>query len=120
MVVQAGRAKGSARGHFGIEVPRRGPDWMRLAMLASPGLARLQRLREAAQRFPDPYAVACLSLRGLRVTVDLPSADAAHIPSTGAVIITANHPFGGLDGLIAIAAIGRARRRLRRLAHPEL
>jgi putative hemolysin len=120
MVERSGRAKGSARRRFGIEASRRGLDWMRLAMLASPGLARLHRLREAARRFPDPYAVASLSLRVLRVTVDLPSADAAHIPSTGAVIITANHPFGGLDGLIAIAAIGRRRRDLRILANPEL
>ena len=120
MVEQSGRARGAARRHFGIEAPRRGPDWIRLAMLASPGLARLHRLREAAQRFPDPFAVASLSLRGLRVRVDLPSADASHIPSTGAVIITANHPFGGLDGIVAIAAIGRRRHDLRILANPEL
>ncbi len=120
MVEQSGRARGAARRHFGIEAPRRGPDWMRLAMLASPGLARLHRIREAARRFRDPYAVASLSLRGLRVTADLPSADASHIPSSGAVIITANHPFGALDGIVAIAAIGRRRRDLRILANPEL
>jgi putative hemolysin len=119
MSEQTQRTRAARRRHFRIESPA-GPDWMRLALLASPGLARLQRLREAARHLTDPYAIASLALRGLRITLNLPPADEQHIAVSGAVIITANHPFGALDGLAAIAAIGRRRPDLRILANPEL
>ncbi|MHB8813641.1 MAG: lysophospholipid acyltransferase family protein [Steroidobacteraceae bacterium] len=72
------------------------------------------------RRHDDPFAVAEYALRELRVEVQLSAADLDRIPCEGGVTITANHPFGGLDGLLAIAAIGRRRRDLRILANAEL
>jgi putative hemolysin len=120
MALQAEQRR-RAHAHFGIEAREgRRPDWRRLALIASPALARLHRLREEARRFTDPFAVARLVLGGLEVSVDLGVADEARIPTRGAVIITANHPFGGLDGLVGIDTIGRRRHDLRVLANPEL
>ena len=99
---------------------RRPPDWLRLAALASPGLARLARLREEARDLADPFAVAARALEALEVTIELTPAAEQHIPATGAAVIVANHPFGGLDGLAAITTVGRRRCDLRILANPEL
>ena len=99
---------------------RRAPDWLRLAALTSPGLARLARLREEARYLADPFAVAARALEALEVTIELTPGAERHIPAEGAVVIVANHPFGGLDGLAAITTVGRRRRDLRILANPEL
>ncbi len=96
------------------------PEWARRALLAAPGIARLIRLREDAKNFTDPFAFVDTALRELQVQLDLPPFEEDNIPATGPVIITANHPYGGLDGLTAIATIGRRRRDLRVLTNPEL
>src|SRR5215831_21151259 len=82
---------------------RRAPDWLRLGALTSRGLARLVRVREQARGLADPFAVAARALEALEVTIGLMPAAEQHIPGAGAVVIVANHPFGGLDGLAAIA-----------------
>lgn len=117
----SGRPVAGARGHFQINTPEREPpEWLRLAMLASPGIARLYRLRNDAKHFDDPFAFVDLALRELQVQLQLPPFEEENIPATGSAVITANHPYGGLDGLTAIATIGRRRHDLRILANPEL
>jgi putative hemolysin len=121
MPEQTARPRDGVRRHFHIKSTERGlPDWMRLALLASPGIATLLRLRNEAQHFDDPFAFVERALRELRVQLQLPPFEEDHIPATGPVVLTANHPYGGLDGLTAIAAIGGRRRDLRILANPEL
>ena len=99
---------------------RSGPNWLGLARAASPGLARLHRLHGEVQGLADPFVTVRHVLEQLEVSVDLPAADAAHIPASGPLVITANHPFGGLDGLIGIDTIGRRRQDLRVMANLEL
>jgi putative hemolysin len=121
MSKHAARPRTGARGQLQIESTEHGlPDWLRLAQFASPGIATLYRLRNDAKRFDDPFAFVELALRELQVQLQLPPFEEEHIPATGPVVITANHPYGGLDGLTAIATIGRRRRDLRLLANPEL
>ena len=96
------------------------PEWACRALLAAPGIARLIRLRNDARNFTDPFAFVDAALRELQVQLDLPPFEEDNIPASGPVIITANHPYGGLDGLTAIATIGRRRRDLRVLTNPEL
>jgi putative hemolysin len=109
------------RGNLQIKTGERGiPEWMRRALLAAPGIARLLRLREDAKNFEDPFAFVDVALRELQVQLDLPAFEEERIPATGPVIITSNHPYGGLDGLLAMATIGRRRRDLRILVNPEL
>jgi putative hemolysin len=96
------------------------PEWMRRALLAAPGIGRLVRLRDDARNFEDPFEFVDVALRELQVQLDLPAFEEERIPATGPVIITSNHPYGGLDGLLAMATIGRRRRDLRILVNPEL
>src|SRR5215469_10404891 len=121
MPEQQERTRARGRRHRdGAPGRRTGPDWLRLAVAASPGLARLHRLRDRVRPLADPFAVARLALEELEVSVDLPAEHAERIPASGAAVITANHPFGALDGLAGIDAIGRRRHDLRVLANPKL
>ena len=45
----------------------------------------------------------------MNVNVDINPAELARIPKTGPLLITANHPFGAIDGLILMAIMRRAR-----------
>src|SRR5579863_7255240 len=108
------------RGRLGIPASETPTRLRRLALRVLPALARLHRIRDEVRRLPDPFAVAQYALRELRVEVRLSDAELDRIPGAGGVVIMANHPFGGLDGLLAIAAIGRRRRDLRILANAEL
>jgi putative hemolysin len=109
------------RGNLQIKTGERSiPEWVRRALLAAPGIGRLIRLRDDAKNFADPFAFVDVALRELQVQLDLPPFEAERIPATGPVIITSNHPYGGLDGLLAMATIGRRRRDLRILVNPEL
>lgn len=96
------------------------PEWVRRALLAAPGISRLVRLREDGKSYDDPFAFVEFVLRDLQVQLQLPAFDIDNIPASGPVVITANHPYGGLDGLMAMAVIGQRRRDLRLLANPEL
>jgi putative hemolysin len=77
-------------------------------------------LREDAKTFDDPFAFVDSALRELQVQLDLPPFEEEKIPATGPVVITSNHPYGGLDGLMVMATVGRRRRDLRILVNPEL
>ncbi len=45
----------------------------------------------------------------MNVKVDINPAELERIPKTGPVVITANHPFGAVDGMILMAILRRAR-----------
>lgn len=49
------------------------------------------------------------SLDGLGVRVQIDTAELALIPRSGPLVIVCNHPFGGLDGLVLGAILGRVR-----------
>jgi putative hemolysin len=97
-----------------------GARWMRRTLMATPGIARLIRLRDAGKNFDDPFAHVDHALRDLQVQLEVPPFEEENIPTSGPVVVTANHPYGGLDGLTAMAIIGRRRRDLRILANPDL
>jgi putative hemolysin len=116
----AGQRDAMERGRLGIPPSATSTRLRRLALRVLPALARLHRIRDEARRLEDPFAVAEYALCELHVEVRLNAAELERIPREGGVVITANHPFGGLDGLLAIAALGRRRRDLRILANAEL
>ena len=120
MTQPAGRHDFAERGRLGLPASAAPTRLQRLALRVLPALARLHRIRDEVRRLDDPFAVAEYALRELRVDLRLSAADVDRIPATGGVVVTANHPFGGLDGLLAIAGIGRRRRDLRILANAEL
>lgn len=46
-------------------------------------------------------------LEALRIRYEVPPEDLAHIPPDGPVVVTSNHPFGGIEGII-LASILRS------------
>lgn len=56
-------------------------------------------------------------LQTLEVRCEIRSGDLARIPATGPLIVVANHPFGGVDGLSLLAVIRRRRADVRLLAN---
>lgn len=70
------------------------------------GLTALARLH-AQTRGRAPFCDAALEVLDLRVVVE-PTA-CARVPSTGPLIVVANHPTGCADGLAVLSLVGRAR-----------
>ncbi len=65
----------------------------------------------------DALEFAEKSLAALGVKVEVDEAQLRAIPQDGPLIIVANHPFGGLEGLVMIAMLGRVRPDVRVLAN---
>ena len=58
-----------------------------------------------------------LALEALQIEVNCAATDVARIPSSGPLIVAANHPHGALDGLALAATLRRARPDVRLLAN---
>jgi putative hemolysin len=96
------------------------PKWVRL--LASKALAmdRIAAVAESLDGRFDAAEYAGLALQRLGVSYALASEDLERVPATGGVIVVANHPYGGVDGLIGIAALHARRPDLKLLANGVL
>jgi putative hemolysin len=78
-----------------------------ICRLLSP--ADLSRRFHRAQRHNAGLQFARTLLNDLEIHVNAPSPDLARIPSTGAAIIVANHPYGFAEGLILSALLDSIR-----------
>lgn len=74
-------------------------------------LLPLERIREIYRRAQQPVNRSLLEnvLSEMRVKYRTEDSDLKRIPRTGAVIVTANHPFGLLDGVVLGALLSRIR-----------
>lgn len=124
-------AQDGGKQHFGIDagvaggLAARMRHKARTTLGAITGLSTLIRMREESRVIHDPFDLADFVVRGLGVELrvcgcDPATAVADAFPRTGPLLVVANHPSGGLDGIAAIAAIGHSRRDLRVLVNPEL
>ena len=84
------------------------------------GLARLGELhrRVGAVENPRDYVSRCLNV--LRLACEVPDHDRTRIPSQGGVVVVANHPFGVIEGLVALDVLLRARQDVKILANRVL
>src|SRR5882724_8732666 len=71
----------------------------------------MNRIRELYQRAQQPVNCSLLEnvLTEMRVEYRVAGADLARIPASGPVVVTSNHPFGILDGIIVGALLSRVR-----------
>jgi putative hemolysin len=74
-------------------------------------LLPMNRIRELYQRAQQPVNRSLLEnvLTEMRVEYTVADADQARIPTSGPVVVTSNHPFGILDGVIVGAFLSRVR-----------
>ena len=76
------------------------------------GFPKLDRIIHEARRLQasgkQPEFIPAV-LEGMRIRVDLDEADLDNIPKTGPVILVSNHPFGGIEGVVLMDILRRAR-----------
>src|SRR4029453_16907277 len=71
-------------------------------------LPALQEIYAAARRADgEAFSQAALDRRGVRLEVG--DGDLARVPASGPLVVVANHPFGGVDGLALHALLRRVR-----------
>ncbi|MBU3671053.1 MAG: lysophospholipid acyltransferase family protein [Sinobacteraceae bacterium] len=96
------------------------PAWMWRQVARATGLERLERMY---RRLPDglvPLEFVDAALQALEVSYVTDELDWHRLPSSGPLLVVANHPYGGIDGLAAISALLRRRNDLRVVATTAL
>jgi len=108
---------------YGLHLPvYRGKYQSWLNVLRDPlemaiGLNQINRVYAQAASAPDQWQFLSDILHGLNVRYDLAEGDLSRIPSQGPVVVVANHPFGGVEGVILPALLGRVRQDVKILAN---
>jgi putative hemolysin len=69
---------------------------------------RVRDLYRRVQRSPDGFGFGNL-LAAMRVELRVDSANIARVPTSGPVVVVANHPFGMLDGAVLATLLTRVR-----------
>ena len=85
------------------------PRWWRGLLARCSGIEALEGL---SQQIPAHLDAGGYTRRGLEligVDFSLDPGELARVPEHGSIVVVANHPYGAVDGLIALAAL-RGRR----------
>jgi len=77
------------------------------SMLALPEINGIYDRVTHASASPETFAQKCLDDMG--VTIQVSQADMDRIPRTGPLVVVANHPFGGVEGLILTSVLLKVR-----------
>lgn len=94
--------------------------WLARSIERAMALDQLQALAAQLPADRDAAGYAAAALQWLGVQYRLPERGAEAVPAAGGVVIVANHPYGGIDGLIAFALLQARRPDLKVLAHGML
>lgn len=96
------------------------PAWARALVGRVSGLSGVELIAGDLDFEADAGEFARQALRRLGVQYTLAATELQQVPIAGGVVVVANHPFGGIDGLIAIAALHARRPDLKLLANGVL
>ncbi|CAN5580587.1 GNAT family N-acetyltransferase [soil metagenome] len=93
------------------------------ATIASPAINWVLALRDLnniharARMMSNPAHFCVRALSALNVSLQVDHNEAERIPATGSLVVVANHPFGGIDGLALLALLKRRRTDVKILAN---
>lgn len=113
----------SSSGPFTLEIPEAGSLARAVVRMSAPlveSLLAIPALNQAHKRIrelPAKESFAARSLRALNVKVDVDESATQRVPKTGPLVVVANHPFGGIDGLALLALLQRRRPDVKILAN---
>lgn len=98
--------------------------WARLALRcfrvpleAMLGLGRLNDIHRRAIAIAGDGVFAESVLKAMRVTVSVNAEDLQRVPREGAVVVVANHPFGGIEGVVLLAQLKKLRPDVKAMAN---
>jgi len=98
-------------------VPFRLPGSVRRLLGRVLGIEEIERVYRALRALVDDRSIVDRLLDFLPVSYTASDLDLAHLPKDGRAIVTANHPFGLLEGAILASLLGRIRSDVRFLAN---
>jgi putative hemolysin len=98
-------------------VPFRVPIPVRDLLSRILGITELERVYDVLHSMGGHRSIADRLLESLRISQETSDADLARIPAVGPTLITANHPFGILEGAVLASLLGRVRKDIRFLAN---
>lgn len=96
---------------FSFPQPFRDPLARKVSVVASLALERMLRLHRLGQLYAqigkneDVKGFIDESLGRLKISYEISEGDLASIPGTGPLLVVANHPFGGIEGLILASCL---------------
>ncbi|MFA7173188.1 MAG: GNAT family N-acyltransferase [Kiritimatiellia bacterium] len=73
------------------------------------GLAELNEIYKQACLLPNDECFCERLLKVMNIELEIKEGALDKIPDEGAVLVTSNHPFGGIDGIILLAVLRRSR-----------
>lgn len=103
-----------------IPPPTSLPDWLWRRISRLTGVDHLERLYRELPAGLAAAEFAAAALGKLGVSWSVEPEEIERVPSSAGVVVFANHPFGGIDGLAAIAGIAARRPDLKVLATQTL
>jgi putative hemolysin len=74
------------------------------------GLGELNEIYKNACQLPDDECFCERLLKVMNIELDIKEGALESIPTEGPVLVTSNHPFGGIDGIILLACLRRNRK----------
>ena len=98
-------------------LPFRIPQSLANLLARALGIREIARVYDALQAMGARRSISDRLLDFLRVTYVASDIDLAHIPKTGPAIVTANHPFGVLEGAVLASVLAQIRPDVRFLAN---
>jgi len=103
-----------------LQPPSKVQPWLWRGYRRLSGLDHLADLYRKLPQSTSSGEFAAAALRAVGVSHQTDAAELAEVPQVGPVVIVANHPFGGIDGLAAIATLHARRHDLKVLATTAL